>query len=52
MKLLVGISAALIAAFSISAIAASTIKLVNQSGWDIHEVYFSSARQSTGAATS
>lgn len=38
MKLLVGISAALIAAFSISAIAASTIKLVNQSGWDIHEV--------------
>lgn len=45
MKSIASIGAALVTVFSLSAIAASTVQMVNNSGWELHEIYFSPASQ-------
>lgn len=45
MKTFASISAALLTVLSFSATAESTIQMVNNSGWELHEIYFSPASQ-------
>lgn len=45
MKKTLTLACVLAASLSASALAASTIKIVNKSGWDLHEIYFSPTSQ-------